>query len=63
MIELQSLKKAYSHMTYDDFCEQCDFVPSQYALDKFSAFKQGIESLNNFDDDLLEGIAKRYSWL
>ncbi|MEB3191160.1 MAG: hypothetical protein VKL42_12535 [Snowella sp.] len=57
------MTKVYSNLTYEDFCDRCNFAPSQYALDKFQTLKRGIESITSFDPETLEKLFDAYSWL
>jgi len=53
---LATMRTTYSNLSYEQFCEKCGFVPSQYAIDKFKALKLGLENLCSFDAETLENI-------
>jgi hypothetical protein len=55
-MNLQILRKIYSSLTYEQFCERCGFVESQYAIDKFVVLKRGLESLCSFDSETLANL-------
>ena len=60
---LKALRKIYSSMNYEQFCELNDFVPSTYAMEKFTQLKRGIESLTSFDAETIERMVNHYSFL
>ena len=53
---LTKLRTAYNKLDYEQFCEKAGFIPSDYALNKFVKFKQGVENLLSFDDETLSNI-------
>ncbi|MFM7381706.1 MAG: hypothetical protein ACKN9E_09980 [Microcystaceae cyanobacterium] len=53
---LGKLRTAYNRLDYDQFCHKAGFKPSEYALNKFTQFKRGIESLLSFDEETLSNI-------
>ena len=50
---LATMRTTYSNLSYEQFCEKCGFIPSQYAIDKFKALKLGLENLCSFDAETL----------
>ena len=53
---LATMRTVYCNLTYEQFCEKCGFIPSQYAIDKFVRWKQGMESLLSFDEETLTNL-------